>query len=80
MIFHYQETDQTHGFETIFQKEVRRRKQAAVTQRGVLSVWEHCEEAPQNMQSFKVKENPCQILAAKENEKVWLIAPLKVTK
>lgn len=34
MIFHYQETDQTHGFETTFQKEVQCRKQAAVTQQG----------------------------------------------
>ena len=68
-IFHYQERDQTHVFETIFQKEVQCRKQAAFTQQGVLSVQEHCEETPQNMQFFKVKENPCQILAVKSMRK-----------
>lgn len=41
MIFHYQERDQNHVFETIFQKEVQCRKQAAFTQQGVLSVREH---------------------------------------
>lgn len=62
MIFHYQET--------IFQREVQCRRQAAFTQQGVLSVQECGEEAPQNWHFFKVKENPCQILAVKENEKV----------
>lgn len=80
MIFQYQERDQTHGFETVFQKEVQCRKQAAFTQQGVLSVRQHCEAAPQNMRFFKVKESPRQTLAVKENEKVWLIAPWKVTK
>lgn len=80
MIFHYQERNQIHGLETIFQKEAQCRKQAAFTQQGVLSVQEHREATPQNMQFFKVKENSCQILAVKENEKARLIAPLKVTK
>lgn len=70
MIFHYQERDQTRSSEIIFQREVQCRRQAAFTQQGVLSAQECWEETPQNRHFFKVKENPCQILAVKENEKV----------
>jgi len=49
MIFHYQERDQTYGFETIFWNEVQCRKQAAFAQQGVLSAWEYCKDTPQNM-------------------------------
>lgn len=44
--------------------------QAAFTQQGVLTVQECCEEALPNVKYFKVKENPCQIVAVKENEKM----------
>lgn len=37
MVFHYQERDQTRSSETIFQREVLCRRQAAVPQQGVLS-------------------------------------------
>lgn len=38
MIFHYQERDPAHVFETIFQKKVHCGKQAAFTQQGMMSV------------------------------------------
>lgn len=69
MIFHQQERDPAHVFETIFQKKVHCGKQAAFTQQGMMSVQECCEEALPSMKYFKVKENPCQIVAVREMRK-----------
>lgn len=69
MIFYQQERDQACVFETVFQKKSALWK-TAFTQQGVLSVKECCEEALPKVKYFKVKENPCQNVAVKENEKM----------
>lgn len=57
MIFHYQERDQTHSSETIFQREVQCRRQAAFTQQGVLR--RNSSEQALFQGEGKFVSNPC---------------------